>query len=250
MAKAILAGHAGVDVRDLLPSIDTRTLVICRNGNDTPGAGPELSRYLADHLPNSRLVELPGADVLYWVGDSGPMLDEIEEFITGVRGGTGIERVLTTVLFTDIVESTTRAAELGDDGWRNLLEHHDHLVRVQLGRFRGVEVKNAGDGFLATFDSPSRAIECARAIRTGLANLDLTVRSGIHTGEVEVRGDDIAGIGVHIGARIAGLARSGEILVSGGIPVLVAGSATTFTDNGIHELKGLPGVWQVWAVDG
>jgi class 3 adenylate cyclase len=250
MAKAILAGHGAVDVRHLLPTIETRTLVMARTDNPAPGCGPDLSQYVADHLPNATFVGLPGADTLYWLGDQGRLLDEIEEFITGVRGGTGIERALVTVLFTDIVGSTTLAASLGDDDWRNLLERHDQIVRTQIGRFRGTEVKNAGDGFLATFDSPSRAIECARAIRADVANLDLEIRAGIHTGEVEVRGDDIAGLGVHIGARIAALAGAGEILVSGGIPVLVAGSATTFTDRGIHELKGLPGVWQVWAVDG
>jgi class 3 adenylate cyclase/pimeloyl-ACP methyl ester carboxylesterase len=250
MARLILGLSGTVDVRALLPGIQTRSLVICRTDNTMPGGGPENSRYLAAHLPHATLVELPGDDVLYWLGDAGPMLDEIEEFITGVRGGSGIERVLTTMLFTDIVGSTGHAARLGDNGWRNLLEHHDRVVRLELARFRGREVKNAGDGFLAIFDGPSRAIECARSVRTRLRELDLEVRAGIHTGEVEVRGDDIAGMGVHVGARVAATAGPGEILVSSGVPVLVSGSATTFTDRGERELKGVPGRWRLYSVDG
>jgi class 3 adenylate cyclase len=186
---------------------------------------------------------------MYWVGDTGPMLDEIEEFVTGVRGGSGTERVLATVLFTDIVGSTDRAAQLGDERWRDLLDRHDQSVRTQIGRFRGREVDNAGDGFLATFDSPGRAIECALAIRATLKALDIDVRVGIHTGELEVRGDDVAGMAVHIGARVSALAGPGEVLVSSAVPPLVAGSDLEFTDRGEHELKGVPGTWRVLAVN-
>jgi class 3 adenylate cyclase len=249
MARAILNEHGFADIRPILPTISSRTLVICRTDNQTPGLGPGHSRYLAENIPDARLVELPGADGLYWLGDSSAMLDEIEEFITGVRGGAGTERILGTVLFTDIVGSTTLAAEMGDREWRDLLERHDQLVRLEVARFRGREVKNAGDGFLVTFDNPSRAIECARSIRSRTRAIDLTVRAGIHTGEIELRGDDIAGLGVHIGARVAATAGPGEILVSSAIPLLVAGSATTFTDRGEHELKGVPGAWRLYAVD-
>ena len=210
----------------------------------------EHGRYLARHIPGSRYVELPGGDILYWVGDTGPMLDEIEEFLTGTRGGSGSERVLATVLFTDIVGSTNRAAQLGDERWRDLLDRHDQSVRTEIERFRGREVKTVGDGFLAAFDSPGRAIECGLAIRETLGTLDIDVRAGIHTGEIEVRDDDVAGMAVHIGARIATLAGPGEVLVSSTVKDLVVGSTVTFTERGEYELKGVPGAWRVFAVDG
>ena len=234
------------DVRHYLPLIKVPTLIIQRT--DTY-LGVGHGRYLAEHIPDATYSELSGADVMYWVGDTGSMLDEIEEFVTGIRGGSGTERVLATVLFTDIVGSTDRAAQLGDEHWRDLLDRHDQSVRTQIGRFRGREVDNAGDGFLATFDSPGRAIECGLAIRATLKALDIDVRVGIHTGELEVRGDDVAGMAVHIGARVSALAGPGEVLVSSAVPPLVAGSDLEFTDRGEHELKGVPGTWRVLAVN-
>ena len=234
------------DVRHCLPLINVPTLIIERRDNQHFGSGH--GRYLADHIDGAKYVALPGADLLYWVGDATAMLDEIEEFITGVRGGSGAERVLATVLFTDIVGSTDRAAQLGDGRWRDLLDRHDQSVRSQLDRFRGREVKMVGDGFVASFDSPGRAIECALAIRDTLASFDIGVRAGIHTGEIEVRGDDVAGLAVHIGARVLGLAGTGEVLVSSTVKDLVAGSSVRFEDRGEHELKGVPGSWRLFAV--
>ncbi len=248
MARAILAQMAVTDVRDVLPEIQTRTLVIARTGSPLDWLGPGHSHYLAENLPNAELCELPGADVLFWVGDNAPVLDEIEEFVTGVRGGVGAERSLRTMMFTDIVGSTGLAAELGDDEWRNRLERHDQIVRVQLARFRGHEVNTAGDGFLATFDSPGQAIACARSIRAALAPARLQVRTSVHTGEVEIRGQDIAGLAVHIGARICALAAADEILVSAAIPLLTAGTGVDFVDRGEHDLKGVPGRWRLYAV--
>lgn len=249
MARAMLSQMAVTDVRDVLPGIATRTLVITRTDNPLDWLSPGHARYLAEHLPNAELLELPGADVLFWLGDNGPMLDEIEEFATGIRGGAGIERSLCTMMFTDIVGSTGLAVELGDGEWRNRLESHDHIVRAQVARFRGRVVNTAGDGFLAIFDSPGRAIACARSIRTALVPTGLQVRTGIHTGEVEVRDDDIAGLAVHVGARVGGLAQADEILVSAAIPLLTAGTGVRFVDRGEHELKGVPGSWHLFAVE-
>ena len=186
-------------------------------------------------------------DTLYWVGDATPLLAEIEEFVTGSRGGGDTERVLTTILFTDIVGSTQRAAALGDDHWRDLLDSHDSLVRRELRRFGGREVNTAGDGFVATFSSPSVAIDCAEEIIAALHTLGVDVRIGIHAGEVEVRGEDIAGMAVHIGARIAALADSSEVLVSSTVREIVTGSHRSFTDRGEHELRGVPGRWCLYA---
>jgi class 3 adenylate cyclase/pimeloyl-ACP methyl ester carboxylesterase len=245
MARANQETFYETDVRHCLPLIRVPTLIIQRAD---VFAGVGHGRHLAEHIPGAKYVELPGADVPYWVGDTGPMLDEIEEFITGVRGGSGTERVLATVLFTDIVGSTNRAAQLGDGRWRDLLELHDRAVRQQLQRFRGREVDTAGDGFLATFDIPGRAIECALAIRDALKTFDLDVRVGIHTGEIEVRGDDVAGMTVHIGARVSALAGPGEVLVSSTVKDLVVGSSVEFAGRGEHILKGVPGVWRLFAV--
>lgn len=246
MARALLAARVQVDVRHLLPKISAPTLVLHRRDALVVGVGH--GRYLADHIDGARYVELPGSDTLYWVGNTGPMLDEIEEFVTGIRGGLGAERILATVLFTDIVGSTDRAAHLGDERWRDLLDRHDQSVRTELNRFRGREVKTVGDGFVATFDSPARAIECALAIRETLQASAIDVRAGIHTGEIEVRGDDVAGMAVHIGARVSALAGPGEVLVSGAVPPLVVGSGIEFLDRGEHDLKGVPGAWRVYAV--
>ncbi len=238
------------DVRPLLPQIRVPTLVIHRENVSAPFLEVEHGRFLAEHIPGAKYVELSGSDALYWVGNAGELLDEIEEFVTGTRGGFGTERVLATVLFTDIVGSTDWAARLGDGRWRDLLDRHDQSVRTQIGRFRGREVNTIGDGFVATFDSPGRAIECAQAIRDSLRALDLDVRAGIHTGEIEVRGDDIAGMAVHIGARVLALAGPGEILVSGAVPPLVAGSGIEFEDRGERGLKGVPGSWRLFRVEG
>jgi len=247
MARALLRASFQYDVRDLLPLVDVPTLIIHRKDLRSGG---DHGRYLAEHIPGAKYVELPGADAVYWVGDTGPMLDEVEEFVTGVRGGSGAERILATVLFTDIVGSTDRAAQLGDGRWRDLLDRHDQSVRTQIERFRGREVKTVGDGFVATFDSPGRAIECALAIRENLLGFDIGVRAGIHTGEVEVRGDDVAGMAVHIGARVSALAAPGEVLVSSTVKDLVVGSSVEFEERGKHELKGVPGTWRLFAVSG
>jgi class 3 adenylate cyclase len=248
MARAIQRARFEIDVRGVLPTIRVPTLVLQRA--DSPALDVGHGRYLAGHIGDTRLVELPGADLLYWVGDTGEMLDEIEEFLTGVRGGSGVERVLATVLFTDIVGSTDRAALIGDQRWRDLLDRHDQAVRAQIERFRGRAVKTTGDGFVATFDSPGRAIASALAIRDTLKAFDIGVRAGIHSGEIEVRGNDVAGMAVHIGARVSSLAGPGEVLVSSTVKDLVAGSSVEFVDRGQHELKGVPGTWRLFAVDG
>ena len=234
------------DVRDKLADITAPTLVMHRR--DTAFVPVGHGRYLAEHIVGARYVELPGADSLYWVGDSSPIVDEIEEFITGSRGGAEFERVLTTIVFTDIVGSTQRAAALGDDRWHALLDNHDSLVRRELERFRGIEVNTVGDGFVAMFPSPSAAIQCSSAIVDAVRQLGIEVRVGIHAGEVEVRGDDIAGMAVHIGARVSGLAGASEVLVSSTVREIVTGSRQVFDDRGEHDLKGVPGRWRVYAL--
>ncbi|MGH2675076.1 MAG: adenylate/guanylate cyclase domain-containing protein [Actinomycetota bacterium] len=211
-AAALIRMNMAVDVRPVLPTIGVPTLVLHRGG-DLVMRGEE-ARYIAENVPGARLVVLPGEDHLPWVGDRDALLDEIEEFLTGMRRGPEPDRVLATVLFTDIVGSTERAAELGDRRWRDLLEDHHGVVRGALSRFRGREVDTAGDGFLATFDGPARAIRCARFIVGEVRGLGLEVRAGLHTGECELAGDDVRGIAVHIGARVAALALPGEVLVS------------------------------------
>jgi class 3 adenylate cyclase len=194
-------------------------------------------------------VELAGDDHFPWVGDGDALVDEVEEFLTGSRTTRDVDRVLTTILFTDIADSTERAAELGDQRWRDLLASHDALVREELGRFRGHEVKQVGDGFLATFDGPARGIRCARAIRDAVRALGIEIRAGLHTGECEYVGNDVGGIAVHIGARVAASARPGEVLVSGTVRDLVAGSGLRFDDRGTHRLRGVPGEWRLFAVE-
>jgi pimeloyl-ACP methyl ester carboxylesterase len=228
-----------IDVRDVLSTIRVPTLVLHRaaDANVTIDRG----RYLAERVTGARFVEIPGPDHIIWVGDASRVVDEIEEFLTGSRGTAAEpDRVLATVLFTDIVDSTRRAAELGDRQWRELLDHHDQTVREQLARFRGHEVKNLGDGFLAIFDGPARAIRCAAAIVRGVEPLGIGVRSGLHTGEIELKRDDIGGIAVHIAARVADMAQAGESLVSSTVRDLVAGSGLRFEDRGLHVLRGLP----------
>jgi class 3 adenylate cyclase len=246
MARALTQVVAKADVRDKLPRVSAPTLILHRADAIFVPAGH--GRYLAEHIPGARYVELPGADSLYWTGDSAPMLDEIEEFITGMRGGSDAERVLTTIVFTDIVGSTQQAADLGDDRWHALLDNHDNVVRHQLDRFGGREVNTVGDGFVAIFTSPSIAIDCADAIVDAVHPLGIEVRVGMHAGEVELRGTDIAGMAVHIGARVCALARPSEVLVSSTVREIVTGSRRVFTDRGEYDLKGVPGRWRVHAL--
>jgi class 3 adenylate cyclase len=207
------------------------------------------SLYLAEHIPGARLVELPGDEAVSFGADSMPLLEEIEEFLTGARQSSDAERILATVMFSDIVSSTQRAAELGDRRWRDVLEGVEQSVVRELSRFRGRAVKTLGDGFLATFDGPARAIRCATSIRDAArSQFGLEVRSGLHTGEVEVIGSDVGGIAVHIGARVGAAAGPGDVLVSGTVKDLVVGSGIQFEDRGERELKGVPGTWRLWAV--
>jgi pimeloyl-ACP methyl ester carboxylesterase len=247
MVRNIFALYPKMDIRDVLPAIQVPTLVLHRRGDRMVSI--ELGRYLADHIPGAKLVELDGADHLFFTGDSDAILDEIQEFLTGARSMPSPERVLSTVLFTDVVGSTERAVDLGDERWRELLRSHDERVRSQLERFQGREVNTTGDGFLATFDGPARAIRCAVAIRDAVRALGLEVRAGVHTGEVEMRDADISGIAVHLAARVAAAAGAGEVLVSRTVVDLVAGSGLTFTDRGEHTLKGVPGEWRLFAVE-
>ncbi len=238
-AAASLAMVGRLDVRDALPSVQCPTLVL-RRSNDT-FIDERHSRYAADHIPDAQYVEIP---------PDGLAADEIEQFLTGVRRSVVSDRVLATVLFTDIVGSTERAASLGDGAWRALLERHDALVRAEVERHRGRFVKSLGDGVLATFDGPSRAISSAIAIRDGARNLDLEVRAGLHTGECELLADDdIGGLAVHIGARISSLAAPGEVLVSNTVRDLIVGSGWSLCDRGEHDLKGVPGPWRIFAVE-
>jgi len=244
-AAALLRVNSYIDVREVLPTIRVPTLILHRTGDHDANVAE--GRYLASKIPSAKFVELAGDDHWIAAGDTDAIVDEIEEFLTGTRPAPEANRVLATVLFTDIVGSTERAAELGDRRWRDLLAAHDAAVRRELERFRGREVDTAGDGFLATFDGPARAVRCA--IRTGeaLSELALEMRAGIHTGECELDGRRIRGIAVHIGARIAALAAPGEILTSHTVKDLVAGSGLRFEDRGVHKLRGVPDEWRLYA---
>jgi pimeloyl-ACP methyl ester carboxylesterase len=236
-----------IDIRNVLPAIRVPTLIM-HSVNDQ--ALPiESGRYLAEHIPGARLVELTG-DHVPWLADAEIVADEVEEFLTGVRRGPEPDRVLATVLFTDIVGSSEKTVALGDRAWRDLLENHHALVRRELDRFRGREIDTAGDGFLATFDGPARAIRCAQAISEEVRSLGIEVRAGLHTGECEKMGDKLGGIAVHTGARVAALAKAGEVLVSSTVKDLVAGSGLSFQERGVHSLKGIPGEWKLFAVEG
>jgi class 3 adenylate cyclase len=237
---------AEVDVRAVLPTIRVPTLVI--NHTDDPFITPAMGKYVADHVPGAKYVELPGRNMYHFVEPWRASFQEIAEFLTGHRADVADERVLATVLFTDIVDSTRRAVEMGDRDWHALLDAHDAVVRSQLARYRGREVNTSGDGFLAMFDGPQRAIRCAMAIRDAVQALGIEVRAGLHTGECEVRGDDIGGIGVHIGARVSALAGPNDVLVSSTLRDLVIGSGLEFEERGTHELKGVPGEWRLFAV--
>jgi pimeloyl-ACP methyl ester carboxylesterase len=240
-------GAVVCDLRPVLEAINVPTLVMHSRDDRFVRVGH--GRYLADHIRGAHYVELPGADHVPWAADAD-VTGEIEEFLTGFRHAPETDRVLATVLFTDIVGSTERAAQLGDRGWRDLLDAHDGVVRRQLERFRAREVNTVGDGFLVTFDGPGRAIQCACAIRDAVRALAIEVRAGLHTGEIEVRGDDVAGMAVHIGARVAAVAGAGEVLVSSTVKDLVAGSRIEFEDRGDHQLKGVPGTWKLFSVTG
>jgi class 3 adenylate cyclase len=232
------------DLRGVLGSIRVPTLVISREDGRLVNQG----RYMAEHIDGARYVKVPGADSLAFVGDASPILDAIEEFLTGELAPPQADRVLATVLFTDLVDSTRLAARLGDRHWRELVETHDVVIETELDRYRGRGVKSTGDGVLALFDGPARAIRAAIAIRDALRALGLEVRAGVHTGEIELVGDDVAGISVHTAQRVASLAGSGEVWVSRTVADLLAGSGITFHDRGEHELKGVPGTWRLFAV--
>jgi len=245
-AMALRRMNGQIDIRETLPVIRVPTLVLHRTGDlDT---SIEEGRYLAAHIPGAKFVDLPGADHLPWAGDQDAILDEVEEFLTGVRPVAEPDRVLATVVFTDIVGSTEHAAELGDRRWRDVLVSHHGIVRRELDRFRGREVKTVGDGFLATFDGPARAVRCACAIRDGVGSIGVSIRAGLHTGECEFVENDVGGIAVHIGARVAAKAQPNEVLVSSTVKDLVVGSGIEFQDRGIHQLRGVPGEWRLYAV--
>jgi class 3 adenylate cyclase len=246
-AAALMRMNGQVDVRPVLQSIQAPTLVVHRS--EEKFIDIRHSRYLADHIPGARYLEIPGEEAVSFGRDADALLEEIEEFLTGARSMPDAERILATVMFSDIVDSTRRAAELGDRRWRDLLESVEGSVVRALQRYRGRAVKTMGDGFLATFDGPARGIRCATAIRDAAREqFGLQVRSGLHTGEIEVIGNDVGGIAVHIGARVGAIAGPGEVLVSGTVKDLVAGSGIVFEDRGERELKGVPGEWRLWAV--
>jgi class 3 adenylate cyclase len=234
-----------VDVRDVLPLIQIPTLVLQVRQNQFLSI--ELGRYLVDHITGAKFVALPGGDINFGtVGDV--LVEEVAEFLTGSRPPAEIDRILASVLFTDIVGSTERAAALGDRRWRELLDRHDAIVREQIGRFNGREINTTGDGFVASFDGPARAIRCALAITDAMGPLGVDLHLGLHSGECEVRGKDLGGLAVHIAARVAALAAAGEVLVSGTVKDLVVGSGIEFAERGEHELKGVPGTWRLYAV--
>jgi class 3 adenylate cyclase len=246
-AMALREMNGQIDLRPVLSAIHVPTLVLHRSGDRDSAI--EEGRYLASRIPGARFVELAGVDHLPWVGDQDAVLGEVEEFLTGVRQEPEVDRVLATVLFSDMVQSTEHAAELGDRRWRNVLDNYLNVVRHEMARFRGREVDTAGDGFLAAFDGPARAIRCACTIREALRASGLAIRSGLHTGECEVMRDKLVGIAVHIGARVAAEAEPGEVLVSSTVKDLVAGSGLRFIDRGIHALKGIPGEWRLFAAE-
>jgi len=246
--KELMRMNSQIDITDILPSVNVPTLVIHRKNDVTVSC--KGGRLLAERIPNARYIELPGTDHLPMVGEnSDQIIDEIAKFLTGKWRPVDTERILATVLFTDIVDSTRLAAEIGDRQWRDMLEHHHTMVRRELGRYRGREVDTAGDGFFATFDGPARAIHCARAIRDVVSGSGIQMRAGLHTGECEMIGGKIGGIAVHIGSRVMHEASPGEILVSGTVKDLVAGSGLTFQDLGKHMLKGIPDKWRLFKVE-
>jgi class 3 adenylate cyclase len=246
-ALALMRMYLDIDVRPALATITAPSLVIHRRDDRVISAA--MGRGLAERIPGARLVEVDGADHLVFVGDQDSILDEVERFMTGSRREREPERALATVLFTDIVGSTAQASALGDREWRAILERHDEVVRRELAAFRGREVKQTGDGFLATFDGPARAVRCAASITRQVQAFGIEVRAGVHTGECEMRDGDIAGMAVHIGARVSEAAGPGEVLVSSTVKDLVVGSSLRFTAHGVHQLAGVPGEWHLYALD-
>lgn len=244
----IMRMNREIDIRPVLPAVRVPTLVLHRTGDRLTHV--DQGRYLAAHIPGARLRELEGEDHVWSAGDGNAVVDEIEEFLTGSRHVHEPDRVLATVLFTDIAQSTERAAALGDRRWRELLEKHQAMVRRQLANFRGREIDTAGDGFLTSFDGPARAVRCAAQIIAESSAIGLEIRAGVHTGECEWMGDKLSGLAVHIGARVASKANPGEVLVSGTVKDLVAGSGLQFGDRGLHTLKGVPGEWRIFALAG
>jgi class 3 adenylate cyclase len=246
MLQSMFEMFLQLDVRDVVPTVHVPALVLHRTHDRLVNV--RHGRWLAEHLPNARMIELPGSDHNVWSEDAAGVLAEVREFVTGTRYAVEPERALRTLLFTDIVDSTRTAEELGDQRWRSVLEGHQSAVRDALRHFDGDEVNTTGDGFLATFDGPARAINCARTIVDASELLGVRIRAGVHTGEVEVMGDDVGGIGVHIAARVSALAAPGEVLVSRTVKDLVIGSPLRFEDRGVHELKGVSDTWQLHAV--
>jgi class 3 adenylate cyclase len=247
MLEQVFMMFLDIDVRSILPTIDVPTLVLHRHGD--MAVNRRGSEWMAAQIPGAKYVELTGIDHAVYAGDTDALIDEIEEFLTGVRRTVEVDRVLATVMFTDIVDSTKRASDMGDRQWRALLDSQNEVIRAELARHRGREVKTLGDGMLATFDGPARAIRCALAVTEAVRPLGIEVRVGLHTGEIELVGDDVAGIAVHIAARVGALAGTGEVLVSSTVKDLVAGSGITFSERGEHELKGIPDQWRLFAVD-
>ncbi|MEA2911126.1 MAG: hypothetical protein QOJ15_3207 [Bradyrhizobium sp.] len=245
--RAIALLNAQIDIRSILPAVQVPTLVLHRRGDARVPI--EAGRDLAARIPNGKFIEYPDSDHAFWSGDTEALLGDIEEFVTGHResSSTELERVLATVLFTDIVDSTRSAAAMGDQNWRRLLDSHDHLAQQMIERHRGILVKNTGDGILATFDGPGRAVRCALAFGTAAQQIGLPLRAGLHTGEIEMRGKDIGGIAVHAAARVMAQSQSSEVLVSRVVTDLVAGAGLKFSERGSHELKGLPGRWDLFA---
>jgi class 3 adenylate cyclase len=246
-AAALFKAISQLDVRNILSSIHVPTLITHRR--DNPSFTAEHARYLADHIAGSTLVLLPGSDPV-WSDDDGALLDEVQDFVTGTRPVPAGERVLATVMFTDIVSSTERLVDAGDRAWKQILSQHDDVARRTVARYRGRVVSTAGDGLMATFDGPARAIRCAGDLHAGLRALGLDIRAGLHTGEVEPMGDEVRGLAVHIAARVSAIAGANETLVSSTVKDLVAGSGISFEDRGLRELKGVPGAWHIFAVTG
>lgn len=245
-AVALLRMNTEIDIREVLPIIHVPTLVIHRTGDRDSDI--EEGRWVAGHIPEARFVEIAGEDHPPWIGDQEAVLDEIQEFLTGERPAPNITRVLATILFTDIVDSTRHAHEIGDQAWKALLDRHDLICRKCISRYRGRLIKRTGDGVHATFDGPGRAIRCAQEILEGAQELRIDIRAGLHTGECELRGEETEGVAVHLAARVAALANPGEVLVSRTVRDLVAGSGIEFTDRGNHNFRGFPDKWQVFSV--
>jgi class 3 adenylate cyclase len=245
--KAIVFLNAQIDIRSILPTVQVPTLVLHRA--EDVQLPVEFGRKLAAQIPNAKFIEYSGQDHLFWLGDVEALLSDIEEFVTGHResSSTDLDRVLATVLFTDIVDATRSAAAMGDQAWRRLLDSHDQLAIQTVEKHRGTLVKTTGDGILATFDGPGRAVRCALALGAASKQIGLPLRAGLHTGEIEIRGRDIGGIAVHAAARVMAQSQSNEVLVSRVITDLVAGAGLKFSERGSHELKGLPGRWDLFA---